>query len=166
MSGPRSLGSVAEPRHAGSMHTVTSSGVSGPASSDPRSLEQLHVHECWRLVGRHGLGRLGFVGRSHLQVVPTMYDAQHGTAYFRASTFGALARSVHDKMTVLQVDDIDPETFTGWSVTITGTAHRVQDAGTLALLSCHGRPPVWVPGTSTQWIALPADTIEGQRVVT
>ena len=130
------------------------------------AFEQLSTDECWRLVIGHGIGRIGFQGDRHLQIVPTRYDAERGTAYFRAGTFGELARRVHDKATTLQVDDIDPKTFCGWSVLMTGTAHRVGDAATLASRWSLGRPRPWFPaGPQSQWIALTVDEIKGHRVV-
>lgn len=132
--------------------------------SNARKFSQLVPDECWRLVGSHGIGRVVFTGDTHPQIVPTTYDAVNGTAYFRAPAFGELARRVDGQTTSLQVDDIDPETFTGWSVLMTGTAHRVEDAATMASLWGLGRPPSWFPGAQSQWIALPVDALRGERV--
>ena len=132
--------------------------------NDTRPLAHLDPDECWRLMGSHGVGRGVFTGDTHTQIVPTTYDAASGTAYFRAPTFGELARRVHGHTASLQVDDIDRSTFTGWSVLMTGTAHRVKDATTVASLWSLGRPDAWYPGPQTQWIALPVDTLRGQRV--
>lgn len=132
--------------------------------SDTRSFAHLDADECWRLVGNHGIGRVVFIGDTYTQIVPTTYDAVNGTAYFRAPTFGELARRVDGKTASLQVDDIDRSTFTGWSILMTGTAHRVEDAATVGSLWSLGRPRAWFPGPQTQWIALPVDTLRGQRV--
>lgn len=130
-----------------------------------RSFEHLGTEECWRLVGRHGVGRVGFkTGGDHVRIVPTRYDAHSGTAYFRAPTFGELARSIHGRTASLEVDDLDRSTFTGWSVLMTGVARRVEDPATMASLWSLGRPHPWFPGPETQWIALPVDEIRGQRV--
>lgn len=140
--------------------------MSSRDATGARTFEHLDAAECWRLVGQHGLGRVVFAGDTHAQVVPTSYDALSGTAYFRAPTFGELARRVHDHATSLQVDDIDPGTFTGWSVVMSGTAHRVEDAATVASLWPLDRPDPWFPGARPQWIALPVDELHGQRVRT
>lgn len=132
--------------------------------TDSRTFAHLDAGECWRLVGSHGIGRVVFTGDTFTQIVPTTYDAVSGTAYFRTPTFGELARRVDGRTTSLQVDDIDRGTFTGWSVLMTGTAHRVEDAATVVSLWSLGRPRAWFPGAQTQWIALPVDTLRGQRV--
>lgn len=129
-----------------------------------RAFAHLDAADCWRLVGSRGVGRIVFAGETHTEIVPTTYDALSGTAYFRTPTYGELARRVHDHAATLQVDDIDHATFTGWSVAMTGTAHRVEDAATVASLWSHGRPRAWFPAPQTQWIALPVDVIRGQRV--
>lgn len=128
------------------------------------SFEQLGVAECWMLVGTHGVGRVGFMGDTHLRIVPTRYDAERGTAYIRATTFGELARGAHERPTSLQVDDLDRRAFTGWSVLMTGTAHRVQDPALVASLWSAEIPHPWSQGPETQWIALVVEAIEGQRV--
>ncbi len=123
--------------------------------NEHRTFEQLDVDECWRLVGEHGVGRVVFRGDTDTQIVPTRYDARSGIAYFRAPAFGELARQVHGRPISLQVDDIDPHTFTGWSVVMSGTALRVDDATTVAALWSRGRPRAWLPGADTRWMALP-----------
>ena len=129
-----------------------------------RTFATLDPDECWRLVGGHGVGRVVFAGDTYTHVVPTTYDAVNTTAYFRAPTFGQLARRTDGHTISLCVDDIQATTFTGWSVQMSGTAHRVQDAATVASLWSLGRPHAWFPGTQTQWIALPVEHLQGQRV--
>lgn len=136
-----------------------------PSNATPaRTFTHLDADDCWRLVGGHGIGRVVFTGDTYTQVVPTTYDALNGTAYFRAPTFGELARRVDGRIASLQVDDIDRGTFTGWSVLMTGIAHRVDDPAVVASLWALGRPHAWFPGKQTQWIALPVDTVRGQLI--
>jgi nitroimidazol reductase NimA-like FMN-containing flavoprotein (pyridoxamine 5'-phosphate oxidase superfamily) len=138
--------------------------ASHDADGRRRRLESLGTSQCWQLVADRGVGRVAFMGDTRLRIVPTRYDAEGHTAYFRALTFGELARGGHDRHMSLQVDDVDHESFTGWSVLMSGMAHRVEDAATIASLWSLGRPHPWVSGPETQWIALVVDTIEGQRV--
>ena len=130
----------------------------------PRALENLTIDECWRLVAHRGFGRVVYAGDNTTQVVPTTYEVTSGTAYFRAPPFGELARRADRHVISLQVDDIDRRTLTGWSVQMSGRAHRVEDAATVASLWSLGRPAAWIPGAQTQWIALPVDHMQGQRV--
>jgi nitroimidazol reductase NimA-like FMN-containing flavoprotein (pyridoxamine 5'-phosphate oxidase superfamily) len=132
--------------------------------NDTRTLRRLDVEECWQLVGSQGVGRIGVMGETHVQIVPTRYDAERGTAYFRAGTFGELARRVHGRAVSLQVDDLDRRTFSGWSIVMSGTAHRVDDAEMIAARWSVGRPSPWLPGPNSQWIALQIDDIKGERV--
>jgi nitroimidazol reductase NimA-like FMN-containing flavoprotein (pyridoxamine 5'-phosphate oxidase superfamily) len=133
--------------------------------NDTRIYARLGAEECWDLVGSQGIGRIGYMGDTHIQIVPTRYDAQRGTAYFRAGTFGELARRVHGKAVSLQVDDLDRRTFSGWSVVITGIAHRVDDATTVAERWSVERPSPWLPAPDSQWISLSVDDIQGERVL-
>jgi Pyridoxamine 5'-phosphate oxidase len=105
--------------------------------NDSRTFERLGAEECWLLVRSQGVGRIGFMGETHVQIVPTRYDAQRGAPYFRGGTFVAMA----------------------------GTAHRVEDAATVAARWSVGRPSPWLPSPESQWIALAVDDIQGERVL-
>ncbi len=131
----------------------------------PRAFERLDAEQCWKLVGSQGTGRIGFMSDTHIEIVPARYDAHRGTAYFRAGTFGELARRVHGQSVSLQVEELDRRTFSGWSVLMSGQAHRVEDAATVAALWSAGRPSPWLPSPDSQWIALPVDDIAGERVL-
>jgi nitroimidazol reductase NimA-like FMN-containing flavoprotein (pyridoxamine 5'-phosphate oxidase superfamily) len=130
-----------------------------------RTFQRLDAEDCWKLVGSQGVGRIGFMSETHVHIVPTRYDAHRGTAYFRAGTFGELARRVHGQSVSLQVEDLDRRTFSGWSVLMSGQAHRVEDAATVAARWSAGRPSPWLPSADSQWIALLVDDIEGERVM-
>ena len=132
--------------------------------SSTRTFANLDAAACWRLVGDHGVGRVVFASDTCPQVIPTSYDAISGTAYFRAPTFGDLARRADRHVISLQVDDIDPSTLTGWSVQMSGEAHRVEDAATRASVWSLGRPHTWFLGAQTQWIAITVDHVQGQGV--
>ncbi|RYC13381.1 pyridoxamine 5'-phosphate oxidase family protein [Nocardioides zhouii] len=132
--------------------------------NNDRTFAKLDTDECWRLVGVHGVGRIVFTGDTYTRVVPTIYDAVGGTAYFRAPVFGELARRADGNCVSLNVDNLEHSDLTGWSVQMSGTAHRVQDAATVAWLWSFGRPQTWYPGRQTQWIALEVDQVRGQRV--
>lgn len=149
--------------HAGDMPTARGAQPTTHLN-EIRTFAHLGPDECWRLIGSHGIGRVVFTGETHTQIVPTTYDAANGTAYFRAPAFGELARRVDGRTASLQVDDIDRGTFSGWSVLMTGTAHRVEKAATVAALWRLGRPHAWFPGTQVQWIALPVTIVRGERV--
>lgn len=129
-----------------------------------RAFERLDAEECWKLVGSEGVGRIGFLSETKMHIVPTRYDAHRGTVYFRAGTFGELARRVHGQAVSLQVDHLDRATFSGWSVVMSGRAHRVEDAATVAARWSVGRPSPWLSSPDSQWIALRVDDIGGEQV--
>jgi nitroimidazol reductase NimA-like FMN-containing flavoprotein (pyridoxamine 5'-phosphate oxidase superfamily) len=147
------------------IHDRAETGGMADQPNPLRSFERLDAAECWRLVGTQGVGRIGFMSDTRVQIVPARYDAHRHTIYFRAGTFGEIARRVHGQSVSLQVEDLDPRTLSGWSVVMSGQAHRVEDAATVAARWSARRPSPWLPSPDSQWIAVPVDDIQGERVL-
>lgn len=135
-----------------------------PSLAHGPAFERLGPDESWQLLATHAFGRICFCAGDRTQLVLTAYLVQGGTIYFRASAFGAVARQVESRPVTLQVDDMCADSQASWSVTFTGTSHRVVDAATQASLWSPVRPHAWDTGGEGLWIALEPDEIQGQRV--
>lgn len=134
------------------------------ALNDGQSLEHLGAAECWRLLGSQRFGRLCFCVDDRVEVVLTPYVARTDRIYFRAATFGPVARRVLTRQVTLQVDDLRGDRQAGWSVTATGTAVHVEDAATLASLWSPVRPAPWGSDQEALWVELAPDDVRGQRL--
>lgn len=132
--------------------------------NDVLPVERLSATECWRLLASRAFGRTCFFVGDRVQVVLSAYVIEGDVVYFRASAFGPVARRAQTRPVTLQVDDMSDERQGGWSVTVTGTSHRVSDAATLASLWTPVRPHIWELGLEHTWIALEVDDVTGHRV--
>ena len=131
--------------------------------SDGPAVERLSATECWRLLRSRSTGRIRCRVGDRNQEVPCAYVTRDDVLYFRTNAFGPVARQVERHPVTLQVDDRSDERQPGWWVTVTGTAHRVSDAATLASLWTPGRPHAWELGLEHLWVALALDDVTGRR---
>lgn len=106
-----------------------------PDDMGPRGIfRQVTTEECWKLAGSQQVGRLGFVVDSVPKIVPLNHTLHEGAVYFRTSAYGEIARTVEGQTVAYEIDHIYAEDWSGWSVLVTGLAHRVVDSATLAAL--------------------------------
>jgi len=125
---------------------------------------RLGADECRWLLSSRSSGRICFSVDDRVQVMLTAYVARTDRIYFRAAAFGRVARRAQTRPVTLQVDDMQSDHQASWSVTVTGTSQRVDDAATLASLWSPVRPVPWEAGQEPLWIALAADDVQGQRL--
>jgi hypothetical protein len=73
-----------------------------------------------------------------------------------------LAAATHDAVVVFEVDDVDPATYTGWSVLVTGVARPVTDPAAAEAMWAAGVPS-WLPDQQGVLVVLSTDWISGRR---
>ena len=128
------------------------------------SMEELDEAECLRLLASTTVGRVGLVVQDRPIVLPVNYAVDGRTLVFRTGE-GTVLNNAALQMIAFEVDKIDDETHTGWSVLAQGVA---QDVGTaidarseqlrrLALVT-------WAPDRRDRWFRLDADTLTGRRL--
>jgi len=113
------------------------------------------VRGCSGVVSGHVVLRVG----RRVHVLATGYVEHEATIYFRTPVFGTLARRVETGVVTLQIDHVAGN-GPPWSVVLTGRAHRVHDAPTVAMLWSPQRPPAQA-GVQELWVALVPDGVHG-----
>lgn len=119
---------------------------------------RLSGDECRHLVRGHSVGRVCWQSAEGLQALPVTYVVSGERIYFRVdpdSVLGELARSVH---VILEVDDIDVPTATGWSVLVRGEAEEAREPGTPDI------PAPWAPGHRTLSVVVTPTAYSGRAV--
>ena len=92
-------------------------------------------------------------------MVPVNYVLTGRRVHIRTAAYSALARECDDSLVAFEVDELDADERSGWSVLMRGRAHLVfGGAG-------EDRPDVWPSGVRSLQIAIDADEISGRRVV-
>ena len=89
----------------------------------PRRLAGLSRAESLRLLGGAPFGRIIYTVRALPAIVPVRHLVDNGMIVVRTHVGGDCAGAV----VAFQADDIDPVAESGWSVTVTGVARRLQD---------------------------------------
>jgi nitroimidazol reductase NimA-like FMN-containing flavoprotein (pyridoxamine 5'-phosphate oxidase superfamily) len=134
--------------------------TSGPGGR----LDRIHPEECWILLGTTMLGRLGFTAHSgHPVILPVNYMVVDRTIYIRSGRGPKLGAAERGDRVAFEVDQIDPDTRKGWSVSVTGRARWVRQPTDLARLGLAELQP-WAAGPREHIIAIQAIHIDGRRL--
>jgi hypothetical protein len=122
-------------------------------------LIDLTADECLALAASKPVGRLAWNGPEGPTVVPVNYVLTGRRVHIRTTAYSAVARECNDNLVAFEVDELDADTRSGWSVLIRGRAH-LRFGGTE-----YDRPDVWPAGVRSLQMAIDADEISGRRVV-
>jgi hypothetical protein len=126
-------------------------------------LEHLGVDECWRLLAATPVGRLGVINDSAPEIYPVNHAVDRRTIVFRTDPGGKLHALARSPAVCFQVDGIDPDDETGWSVLVKGRADQLVDPGELrrvAELPLH----YWSIGDKEHWIRIVPAQVTGRRI--
>jgi nitroimidazol reductase NimA-like FMN-containing flavoprotein (pyridoxamine 5'-phosphate oxidase superfamily) len=145
------------------MSVHTSGAPDGPV------LEHLDGAECLRLISPGGIGRIAYMGRYGLTVLPVNYKLHDGAIMFRTSQDSPTGEDLqtgiaHAEYSVaFEIDDIDPVRREGWSVLIHGPAHQMTTDAERAAVEESGVVP-WPGGEKEQAIRITPNRITGRRL--
>ncbi|MFD4575476.1 pyridoxamine 5'-phosphate oxidase family protein [Streptomyces sp. NPDC058417] len=137
------------------------------ASPGPRRSVALDGAEALRLLGSVSLGRVVFTRHALPTVRPVNHVLDGGDIVIRTHEGGALtsraaAGGEEGVVVAYEADAIDPDTHLGWSVVVTGYAHRVTDRRELERYRALLHP--WVEQAADYAIRIRPDLITGIRL--
>ena len=144
--------------------------MSDTTSSDTRhTLEALDAAECLRLISPGGIGRLAYLGRYGLSVIPVNYRVHEGAIVFRTAQDSPTGEDLQtgiahaEYQVAFEIDDIDETARAGWSVLIHGPAHHMTSEAERASVLASGVEP-WPGGPREQAIRITPTRITGRRL--
>lgn len=119
--------------------------------------------ECLALLSQCGVGRLAFTHGPTPVIIPVNF-ALDGTAVILRTARDTLLAGLPDGEGVaVEVDHVDPDYHTGWSVLVRGRLDRIHEPAELA--RARELPlGVYAPGTRDEWRRLTSATISGRRI--
>lgn len=126
------------------------------ADRHPGRLVVLSDEECWQLVRGRPVGRVAWVGSEGVSVLPVNFVAEGDTLVLRTTAYSQLARECADREVAFEVDQIDEEHHTGWSVLFRGRCERQ------ARLS--DGPAPWVTGPRVLGLRIEVRSVTGRRL--
>jgi uncharacterized protein len=127
-----------------------------------RSLTALSRRECVALLEDAQVGRVVFTERALPAVVPVTFTIHDDAVVMCTAADTRLAAAATRGVLAFQVDDIDPDTRSGWSVVVVGVADLVDDPVEQARIRLVLEP--WAPGRNEVFIRLPLKVVTGRRI--
>jgi uncharacterized protein len=126
-------------------------------------LPALTAHECWELLSRVEIGRVGVVVDGWPVVTPVNFLCDGRSIVFRTAPGLKLTAAHASAPMCLEADSIESLYRSGWSVLVLGHATEVTDSSDVARLSSAGLQP-WAPGARESLIRIDPVQITGRRV--
>ena len=130
-----------------------------------RELEVLGPDECRLLLAGAAVGRLVYVDAAGPAAVPVNYVLVDDAIVMRVEG-GAKADATAQPTLGFEVDRIDADTRTAWSVLVRGPAEEVPLEEVAALLRRSGgaMPEPWAFGVHNVWLRLAIGSVTGRRL--
>lgn len=127
-------------------------------------LESLNRDECVRLLGQHEVGRVVIVEGGGPLIFPINYALDGEDVVFRTDDGAKLQRGP-GRTACFEVDEINRESHTGWSVVVVGRLEEVTefDGPTYERVRKLTIEP-WAPGPKAHILRLVASRITGRRI--
>ncbi len=130
---------------------------------DRSGLQVLSEDECLALLGSVPIGRIAYSERALPVVVPVNFTIDGTCVVVRTHRRSRLATVVPGNVVAFEVDDIDRQTRSGWSVVLTGSFELVEDPAEVARLDrldLHS----WAPSAHDRYLRLCAEIVTGRRI--
>ncbi len=135
----------------------------GQAAARLPELKTLTPEACYALLGPGGIGRVAFSTRAGPVVLPVNFVMAGHTIVFRTGPATALSAHAYDDV-AFEVDHFDEALHQGWSVLVSGTAHRVTDQGELGRLRQQATAEPWPGGSREVQVRIIPARISGRRI--
>jgi nitroimidazol reductase NimA-like FMN-containing flavoprotein (pyridoxamine 5'-phosphate oxidase superfamily) len=127
-------------------------------------LEILTESECLRLLGTERIGRVAICQGAVPAVLPVTYAVVGGEVMFFTGSGVKLNAALKSQSVAFEVDHIDIDTKSGWSVLVVGSASPASDAA-IARAESVGLYP-WAAGPRHHLVRIRSELISGRRLLT
>lgn len=126
-------------------------------------LEHLSIAECWKLLALHPVGRIGVLVDSAPEIYPVNHVVDRQTIVFRTDAGSKLHGVDRSPSVCYEVDGLDLDDHTGWSVLVKGRAVELSSARELRQAS---ELPLrlWSLGDKPHWIRIVPREVTGRRI--
>lgn len=129
-----------------------------PGATGPEALDE---DMCFRLVASRAVGRLAYVARAGTpDIAPVNYVLSGRDVLVRSGPGPKLQAAERGDLVSFEVDDLDEQTHTGWSVVAAGRA-SVPSPSQVAVSPL---PVPWAQGPRRHVITIKVERISGRRI--
>ena len=139
----------------------------GPPLPDEPTSEMLVLsrEDCLKLLASHRFGRLAVAMDSPvIRPVNYVFDERSQSVAFRTADGSKFHAMLTNGNAAFEIDGIDPDSRTGWSVIIVGMTEEVTSQSEARRLDRLGLE-TWTPGHKAHWMRIRAWTVSGRRIV-
>lgn len=131
------------------------------APQRPGDLGRLDRDECLALLSSRSVGRLAYVARAGVpDIVPVNYVVAGDQILIRTGSGPKLQAAERAETVAFEIDDVDEDTHSGWSVVVTGQLTVVPAHQVLAADS----PVPWATGPRRHVMRLQLGRVTGRRL--
>jgi nitroimidazol reductase NimA-like FMN-containing flavoprotein (pyridoxamine 5'-phosphate oxidase superfamily) len=110
------------------------------------------------------LGRVAWQAADLQQILPVTYAMHQGLVYFRTTPDGILSELAQPTRVALEVDELDQQTRSGWSIVLHGRTSAVSEPDALADPWAADSLVPWARGNRTLFICIRPDRVSGRVV--
>jgi nitroimidazol reductase NimA-like FMN-containing flavoprotein (pyridoxamine 5'-phosphate oxidase superfamily) len=134
-------------------------------ATDRAGLEILHLGDCFLLLKSVPVGRVGFVARGEVVMLPVNFAVDGQDVVFATGAGSKLSSVEVGHYVGFEADNYDPATRTGWSVVVNGFAEIVDSDEEATRLDGIGMTP-WGTGSAQErvWVRIRPTTVSGRRI--
>ncbi len=131
---------------------------------EPERVMTIPPDECLRLLADTTVGRVALTRKALPVILPVNYAMDGDTVVIRTRPGSLLASSRERGVVVaFEVDELDRETCSGWSVLVTGTLREITDVGELARAEQLPLVP-WIGGDRRHFVRITPGMVSGRRI--
>jgi len=128
-----------------------------------RTFRDMSPAQCRERIARGGVGRVVWCVNGRPRVQPVNYTVVDDDIVFRTAPYTDLGMHVAGRPVAFEVDEIDHDTESGWSVVVHGEARVVQDPDETLRLRRSGPQP-WAEGQRSLVVRLRPQRTTGRTV--
>lgn len=125
---------------------------------------ELPYATCAELLAAQEVGRVAVSTADGPRIIPVNYSVLDDSIVFRTTPYSVLGMHAWNSPMAFEVDQIDPEHQTGWSVVATGRGTVVEDDAELRRIQAGPHPTPWAGGQRWLFVRLRWDDLTGRRI--
>lgn len=125
---------------------------------------ELADEECRRLLKSGIFGRIALSTPNGPHIVPINYAVVDDTIVFRTTPYSVLGTYGRNAPMAFEVDHVDYEYATGWSVVARGRGDAITDSRELGEITAQWRPTPWASGQRNLYFGIRWTELTGRRI--
>ena len=127
-------------------------------------LRELSFEECVDLLNAGQVGRVALMTSRGPHIVPVNYAVAEESIVVATSPYSALGTYGAHNLVAFEVDHVDQEAHTGWSVTVRGRALVVTDSREVQRIRQQWPPRPWADGHRNLYLRIPWTELSGRSL--